>query len=34
MTERELCWICPECGGDLFNGQGLRGCLDCEWVEG
>ena len=34
MTERELRWICPECGGDLFNGQGLRGCLDCEWVEG
>lgn len=23
---------CPDCGGDLVDGQGLFGCVDCEWV--
>jgi hypothetical protein len=33
MTDHERLWTCPECEGDLFNGQGRRGCIDCEWVE-
>jgi len=23
---------CPDCGGDLVDGQGLLGCVDCEWT--
>lgn len=22
---------CPECGGDILNGQGLVACADCDW---
>jgi len=23
---------CPDCGGELVDGQGLFGCVDCEWA--
>jgi len=23
---------CPDCGGELVDGQGLFGCVDCEWT--
>ena len=23
---------CPDCDGDVVDGQGLLGCVDCEWA--
>ena len=23
---------CPNCGDDLFNGQGVVACTTCDWV--
>ncbi|MFC7045710.1 hypothetical protein ACFQH6_10095 [Halobacteriaceae archaeon GCM10025711] len=25
-------WDCPDCGDDLFNGQGVVACTTCDWV--